>query len=120
MFRLKDKYWMIADIWEGQAVYASDDLTNWIRQAGEIMSGAGKRREDGNRAHHADVLVVNDHAYMFYFVHPGQAEHQCEGMMGEMMKRRSSVQTAELIVENGMLRAVRDEPFDFFLPDGDA
>ena len=117
VFTLSGKYWMIADIWDGQAVYSSDDLTTWTRQEGAIMSGAGQRCEDGNRAHHADVLVVDDHAYMFSFVHPGQNDYEYDGGLGQVNKRRSSVQTAELKVVDGKLTSLRDEAFDFFLPE---
>ena len=117
VFRLADKYWMIADVWDGQAVYSSDDLTHWVRQAGTIMAGAGLRKEDTNRAHHADVLVVDDHAYIFYFVHPGQGKYEYDPELGSHMVRRSSVQAAQLKVVDGQLVSIRDEAFDFFLPD---
>lgn len=117
VFRLAGKYWMIADVWDGQAVYSSDDLTHWVRQAGTIMAGAGIRKEDTNRAHHADVLVVDDHAYIFYFVHPGQGKYEYDPELGSHMVRRSSVQAAQLKVVDGQLVSIRDEAFDFFLPD---
>ncbi|MBR4865975.1 MAG: glycosyl hydrolase [Clostridia bacterium] len=116
VFTLGGKYWMIADVWDGQAVYHSDDLLNWNRQEGTIMAGAGKRKEDGNRAHHADVLVVDDHAYIFYFVHPGQKEYAYDSELGNILHRRSSVQTAELRLVDGKLVSIRDEEFDFYLP----
>ncbi|MGN0777879.1 MAG: glycosyl hydrolase [Aristaeellaceae bacterium] len=116
VFTLQGRHWMIADIWDGQAVYVSDDLLNWQRQEGSIMAGAGTRCEDGNRAHHADVLVVDDHAYMFYFVHPGQQAYTYSMGPNDLSQRRSSVQVAELRVADGKLTAVRDEAFDFVLP----
>ena len=116
VFTLNDQHWMIADVWDGQAVYSSDDLTHWERQAGTIMAGAGTRKEDTNRAHHADVLVVDDHAYIFYFVHSGQGKYEYDAELGNHLVRRSSVQVAELRVEEGKLVARRDEPFDFYLP----
>ena len=81
------------------------------------MSGAGHRREDGNRAHHADVLVVDDHAYMIYFVHPAEQETDNLDGLGHPNPRRSSVQAAELKIIDGRLTSLRDEAFDFFLPD---
>ena len=116
VFTLNGKHWLIADIWDGQAVYSSDDLTYWVRQEGTIMAGAGTRKEDTNRAHHADVLVVDDHAYIFYFVHPGQGKYEYDAELGSHLVRRSSLQVAELTVVNGKLTALRDEPFDFNLP----
>jgi len=114
VFTLGGKYWMIADVWDGQAVYSSNDLTRWVRQAGAIMSVAGTRPEDNNRAHHADVLVVDDHAYIFYFVHPGQGIY--DPANDAHKARRSSVQVAQLRIADGQLTSVRDEAFDFFLP----
>lgn len=116
VFTLNGKYWMIADVWDGQAVYSSEDLLNWKRQEGTIMAGAGIRKEDTNRAHHADVLVVDDHAYIFYFVHPGQGKYEYDPELGSHQVRRSSVQTAQLREVDGRLVSVRDEAFDFFLP----
>lgn len=116
VFELGGKKWLIADIWDGQAVYCSDDFTHWERLPGTILSGVGTRPEDGNRAHHADVLVVDDHAYIFYFVHPGQGAYGYDGGLGDHRVRRSSLQTAELRVADGKLVVRRDEPFDFYLP----
>ena len=44
VFRLGGKYWMIADVWQGLAVYESDDLTAWRRQEGDILSMRGRGR----------------------------------------------------------------------------
>ena len=115
VFRLGGKYWLIADVWDGLAAYESDDLESWTRQQGNIMQGAGKRLEDTNRAHHASVLTVGSRAYIFYFVHPSQKKE--DGPLGTHLSRRSSLQAAELRVEDGRLCAVRDDPFDFYLPD---
>lgn len=117
VFTLGGRHYMIADIWNGQAVYTSDDLLHWVRQPEDILAGQGTRCEDNNRAHHADVLVVGDHAYIFYFVHPGQTEHADDPVLGNVLHRRSSIQAALLTEENGRLTIVRDEPFDFYLPD---
>jgi len=114
VFELGGKYWMIADVWDGQAAYSSDDLLHWQRQPGTIMQGAGVRCEDNNRAHHADVLTLDGHAYIFYFVHPTQRREQ--DAIGSHMSRRSSLQVAALEVIDGKLSVVRDAPFDFYLP----
>jgi len=114
VFELGGKYWMIADVWDGQADYSSDDLLHWQRQPGTIMQGAGVRCEDNNRAHHADVLTLDGHAYIFYFVHPTQRREQ--DAIGSHMSRRSSLQVAALEVIDGKLSVVRDAPFDFYLP----
>ena len=118
VFELGGCYWMIADVWDGQAAYSSDDMLHWKRQPGTLMKGAGARREDGNRAHHADVLTVDGRAYIFYFVHPTQGGRS-DDPLGSHLSRRSSVQAAALRVEDGRLVVVRDEPFDFYLPELD-
>ena len=80
------------------------------------MRGAGTRREDENRGHHADVLTVGGNAYIFYFVHPTQ-ENEPGDPLGSHLSRRSSLQTAKLQIKDGRLTVIRDEPFDFDLPD---
>ena len=115
VFRLGGTYWLIADVWDGQAVYASEDLKSWKRQEGMLMQGPGTRLEDTNRAHHASVVTVGDHGYIFYFVHPTQC--LSADPLGSHLSRRSSVQVALLEVREGRLCVVRDEPFDFYLPD---
>jgi hypothetical protein len=40
-----------------------------------------------------------------------------DAVPGNTGLRRSSIQTAEIRVENGKLVALRDEEFDFYLPD---
>ena len=116
VFTMNGKHWLIADVWDGQAVYRSDDLTAWERIPGTILAGAGKRKEDNNRAHHADVLSFGDHAYIFYFVHPGQGSYGYDEGLGDPRVRRSSVQVAELRAAGDEIIVCRDEPFEFFLP----
>ncbi|MBR1684340.1 MAG: glycosyl hydrolase [Clostridia bacterium] len=112
VFFLGDRYWMIADIWDGQAVYHSPDLLHWTRQEENLMAGKGNREDDGNRAHHADVLPLGDTACMFYFVHPTSDSAPKDSHMS----RRSSLQAAGLVVRDGKLVSLRDEPFPFYLP----
>ena len=116
VFALGGKYWMIADVWAGLGVYESDDLTHWRRQEGDLMSGPGVRPGDTNRAHHADVLVSGEDAYIFYFTHP-LAARKPENPAEALAMRGSCLQAALLKVINGRLTAIRDEPFDFRLPD---
>lgn len=117
VFQLGSDIFMIADIWDGQAVYRSDEptLTHWRRQSGKFMDGRGARTQDGNRAHHADVLSLGDKAYMFYFVHPFEPRSDSEPF-DEQKSRHSALQVACLVNDGGILRAIRDEPFDFELP----
>ena len=81
VFEFGGRYWLIADVWDGLAVYASDDLTRFERQEGNLLRG---------EASHADVLVEDGRAWLVYFCYP-------EG------DRRSAVCVRELKVENGRL-----------------
>ncbi len=119
VFRLKDKYWMVVDQWAGLAVYSSDDCDAWTFN-NVILDKASRRNEDTPSGAHADVIVVNDKAYIFYFTHPGRKTHMdcpmdSNGVVPYNL-RRSSIQVAEMkVIENKMV-CNRDEPFDFYLP----
>jgi hypothetical protein len=108
VFSFGGKYWMITDPWEGLGVYSSDDLTHWIRGKNILFEG-GNRLDDGSKAHHADVLVHNGHAYIFYFVHPeflneqGKPSSQSAGR-----EHCSSLQVAELQADGENLICDRD------------
>lgn len=117
VFSLGGDMFMIADMWDGMAVYRSDDLIHWKRQPGKFLNGGmsdSPRHLDKNRGHHADVVSFGDRAYMFYFVHPGAGEYMY-GDDDSVEIRRSVVQVAMLTNENGTLKLWRDEPFDFDL-----
>lgn len=105
VFFLGGWYWMIVDEWKGQGVYRSDDLTNWER-SGQILAESGNREDDQGFGFHADVVVSGDHALIFYFTHPGRIPGQDNGYEG----RRSSIQAAQLTVENGNLCCNRNLP----------
>lgn len=69
----------------------------------------------------ANVVVAGDKAYIFYFTHPGRKVH-FEGALDKdgcytYSNKRTVIQVAEIILKNGTLDAIRDEPFDFWLPD---
>ncbi|THF75239.1 glycoside hydrolase family protein [Cohnella fermenti] len=114
VFRFHDSYWMIVDEWSGQGVFRSDDLEHWT-PAGHILAASGKREDDAGFGHHADVVVVGDEAYIFYFTHPGRAARGGAGQDGRE-QRRSSVQAARLRVRDGELICDRDEEFEVRLP----
>jgi len=119
VFRFKDSYWLITDEWAGQRVYRSSNAVTWQRQ-GMILDKNGIRKDDSPTGAHADVVVVGEKAYIFYFTHPGRKVH----FEGELDKdgaysysnKRSSIQVAEIVYKNGTLDVIRDEPFDFWLP----
>lgn len=92
----------------------------WEKQ-GLVLDRNGVRPDDSPTGAHADVVVVKDKCYIFYFTHPGRKTHGAATMDKDGVypysERRSSIQAAELVFRDGTLAAVRDEPFDFWLPD---
>lgn len=98
VFELQGRYFMIVDEWKGLAVFTSEDLNTWTRQEGRHLIDGQEGQARGN---HADVEVVDGHAYMFYF--SGIREKDPD--TGEMVRRRgSAVYVAELLIdENGKL-----------------
>lgn len=120
VFHFQGSYWMVTDPWDGLAVYRSDDLETWTRQANNILRDRGTRNEDGAKGGHPKVLVQGDEAFIFYFTHPERDEEYAGiGYTLEDMEpykyRRTSIQVAKLTVENGELVCRRNEPFDFRL-----
>ena len=87
-------------------------------EEGNLLSAGGTRPGDNCRGHHADVLALDDRAYIFYFVHPGAGEY---GYSGEdeiqpYAQRRSVLQVAQLTFSAGKLCCDRDKPCDLLLP----
>lgn len=119
VFQFGNYYWMITDEWHGLRVYRSSDLDHWEKQ-NIILDKASRRNEDGPQGAHADVVVVKDKAYIFYFTHPGRKQHTDAPInsIGNLPYelRRSSIQVAPLEIENGILVCNRDKDFDFYLP----
>lgn len=113
-------YWMLTDEWKGLRVHRSEDLEHWEKQ-GLILDCPSSRAEDTPSGAHADVLVLEDRAYVFYFTHPGRASHveapADENGVIPYKYRRSSIQTAPLVFKSGTLFCDRETEFDFYLPD---
>lgn len=107
VFRWRDAHWMIVDEWRGLGVYRSDDLETWTRQDEQLVGGAGAGADDGVIGRHADVVVMNDRAYLFYFTHPGRADGDENGGSDD---RRSSIQVVELHETDGRITCDRDAP----------
>ena len=124
VFEFGGFYWLITDQWAGMGVYRSDDLENWKKQENPILTGASNRPEDKPSGAHGCVVVENEQAYIFYFTHPGRESHTKATLDAHgkypINEKRSSIQVAELEVNNGILEVKdRDKPFHFFLPDKD-
>ena len=100
VFRFGGKYWMISDVWHGLAVYSSDDCEHFTRQDDNILIEPGTRCDDAVKGAHADIFVIKDRAFIVYFTHPD-----------ESFPERSSVQMAELKIDNGKLVCDRNAEF---------
>ena len=107
VFHWKGKYWMIVDNWQGLGVYYSDDMKNWKRQPESILQVPGKGEDDMDMGRHADVVISDDKAYIFYFTHPGRIPENKGKNSTET--RRSSIQVAELKFENGIITCDREQ-----------
>ncbi|MEJ2614902.1 MAG: hypothetical protein P8Z35_08090, partial [Ignavibacteriaceae bacterium] len=108
VFKWKDKYWMVTDVWHGLALYESADLVSWKRILGNLVEEPGKGKNDGVVGHHPDVVVNNGRAYLFYFTHPGRVDSIPEDNLYE--KRRSSIQVVELEYKDGRITCDRNKP----------
>lgn len=108
VFQWKDKYWMVTDVWDGLALYESENLTDWKRIEGNLVQEPGTGNEDNVVGHHPDVVVNNDRAYLFYFTHPGQVDRKPGKSEYEM--RRSSIQVVEFEYKDGILVCDRNKP----------
>jgi len=113
VFRWKNRYWMVVDVWEGLGVYCSDDCRNWTRQKENLLSQPGKGPDDQVKGGHPDVVVSEDRAYLFYFTHPGR--QQAARADDSYERRRSSIQVVELELKEGQITCDRDQPTHILL-----
>jgi hypothetical protein len=113
VFRWRNYYWMVVDVWNGLGVYRSDDALNWTAQATNLLQTPGKGADDQVKGGHADVVVSDDRAFLFYFTHPGRTESRpkIEGYE----QRRSSIQVVELDYKDGWIACDRDRPTHILL-----
>jgi sucrose-6-phosphate hydrolase SacC (GH32 family) len=107
VFQWKDKYWMLTDVWDGLAVYESEDLISWKRIPGNLLKEPGKGKDNGVVGRHPDVIVNNGRAYLFYFTHPGQVDSIPKNNLYE--KRRSSIQVVGLEYKDGRITCDLDK-----------
>ncbi len=108
VFKWKDSYWMIVDIWRGMEIYNSADLMNWKKQSTRILETGGIGKYDGAIGGHCDVLVNNEKAYVFYFTHPGRTTVN-PAPSSSIAGRRSVIQLVELEYKNGELICDRNK-----------
>lgn len=114
VFKWKDHYWMIIDVWKGLEIYSSADLLNWKKQEQRILEQPGKDIDDRAIGGHCDVVVNKGRAYVFYFTHPGRNKEN-PARPGSFESRRSYIKYAELEYKNGEIKCDRDKPVDINL-----
>ena len=108
VFRWKNSYWMIVDVWKGMDIYQSDDLLTWKHNT-RILGEPGKGKDDGAIGGHCDVIVNGDKAWVFYFTHPGRTKIN-PAPDQSVAARRSVIQVAELQLKDGTITCNRDQP----------
>ncbi len=108
VFRWKNRYWMVVDVWKGLGVYKSDDCLKWTRQVKNLLEEPGKGPDDKVKGGHPDIVVSNNRAFLFYFTHPGRRNNTPKNDLYE--QRRSSIQVVELEYKDGQLTCDRDKP----------
>lgn len=117
VFHFAGSWWMIVDEWCGQAVYRSDDALAWKRQPGEnLLADNGTGPDDSGVGAHADVVVNNGRAWLFYFTHPERVVGATPGPGANL--RRSTVHVTELVLDAyHRLTCDRNRPADVqFVP----
>jgi len=107
IFRWKQRYWMLVDVWDGVAVYQSTDCLNWKRQTANLLKEPGTVATDQSKGGHVDVVVSGNRAYLFYFVHQGGKD--AEGKPADW-QRRSVLQVTELQFHDGEIACDRNQP----------
>lgn len=108
VFRWKDRYWMIADMWKGLAVFSSSEAEHWTAQPEPILKDPGLAPTDREKGQHADVVVNGGRAFIFYFVH--QKGRDSGDPADPTWERRTVLQVAELDYQNGQITCDRDKP----------
>ncbi len=93
---------MICDCWKGLSAYVSDDFTNWKRCPGNLLVEPGKDPSDQTNGHHADILVENGEAEIYYFT--GQYPENCTDAS---LRALTAVQGCRLYAEDDKLCCVR-------------
>ena len=94
----------------GLDVFASNDAIHW-KFNNTILNNEGKRNDDNEQGRHADVKIIGDKAYIFYFTHPGRVYKDGKEIDESNLVRyqRSSLQVAELEYKNGKIECDRNK-----------
>lgn len=107
VFRWKERWWMIRDVWKGLEVLSSPDATAWTAQPDRILETPGTSPTDRAKGQHPDVIVRGDRAFIVYFTHQGG---EPEARMDPKWNRRTVLHAAELKESSGMITVDRDAP----------
>lgn len=110
-FKWKGYYWLIIDTWNGQTVHRSIDGNTWEVQPGSplLPDGEGIGKDDTTNALHANIVISNNRAYLYYFTHGGRVgpDKNKDGFE----QRRTSIQVVELEMnKEGWISANRNQP----------
>ena len=106
-FFWKGSYWLIVDAWKGLGVYRSSDALHWTVQRDNLLATPGTMPTDRSEGHHADLVLNNGHAYLYYFVQ--QVGADSDPAVPES-SHHSVLQVVELKEHNGVLTANRNRP----------
>ena len=112
IFEWQGKYFMIVDIWKGMDVYSSTDLNTWTKQPNRILEMPGSGMDDQAIGGHADVIVKNNHAYIYYFTHPDRRKDR-PAPKNSFGDKRSVIQIAELKLTNGIITCDRNATVEY-------
>lgn len=102
VFELDGRIWLVSDCWKGLAVYLSDDFTHWRRCKENLLARPGIDTADVTFGHHADILVEDGCAHIFYFT--GQYP---EDYPDETKRALTAVQACRLYASGEKLVCVR-------------
>ena len=112
VFFWENQYFMIIDSWKGLSVFSSKNMENWHLQKDNILEKPGFSKDDKVKGGHADVVINDGRAYIFYFTHPGRLEYINND---NYETRRSSIQVGELKFINNKISCNRNLPVDIKL-----
>ncbi len=119
IFFWKGFYWMLFDPvgpYDGLGLCRSDDGLAWQRQE-NILHKPGTRKDDDCPAHHGEVIVDGDNAYIFYFTLPDIGKVAAQNRPWTSADWRAVMQVARLEFSDGKVICDRDKPFDLLLAD---